>query len=196
MTKTMLVARPKYDDETIHLYHWGGVVLKKAKETGVNIIDLSGSKCSKEKCTGHIDKLNPAFLVFHTHGDKDTIYGDMSDGGEEALIKVGRNESLLSGRITYSIACSSSRVLGRKCKPRAFIGYSEDFLFYYIPNRLTRPSTDYVAFPCLDSTTQIPISIIKGHSVGDAVNKAKAKYIKHIKKQVWKLPRCRKDTFL
>lgn len=64
------------------------------------------------------------------------------------------------------------------------MGYNEDFVFYYIPNKLFKPSTDYVAFPCLESTTQIPLSIIKGESVEEAVRKSRAKYIKHIKEQL------------
>ena len=181
----MIVARPKYDDETIHLHYWGRVVLEKAKDCHqVKAYDLNEEKCTKKNLGGHIAKLDPRFLIFHTHGDESTIYGNKRNHKEEVLIKVGENDSLLNNRIIYSIACSSSKGLGRKCKPLAFTGYREDFLFYYIPNRLSRPSTDHVARPCLDSTTQIPISIIKGHSVKEAVNKSKMKYIKHIKKQI------------
>ena len=131
-----------------------------------------------------IKKLDPRFLVFHTHGDEKTIFGNKNNGEEEILISVGLNESLLESRIVYSIACSSAKVLGRECKSLVFVGYKEDFVFYYAPSKLSRPWTDTVASPCLESTTQIPLSIIKGNSVKDAVRKSRTKYTEHIKKQL------------
>jgi len=150
----------------------------------IKVYDLPEKKCNRSEFRGHLEKLNPTFLVFHTHGDERTIFGNKNNGKEEVLVKAGDNEYLLSNKIVYSIACSSAKVLGKVCKSQVFIGYTEDSVFYYIPNRLFKPSTDHVAFPCLESTTQIPLSIIKGESVEESVRKSKERCMKHIRKQI------------
>jgi len=184
MSKKMLIGRPKYDDITIHLHYWGSAIISYAKKRAVDFCDLPESKCNRKSDIGHITKLDPKFVVFHSHGDERTIYGHKTNSEEEVLIRAGENEDILKGRVVYSISCASSKILGRACSAQAFIGYKEDFIFYYMPTRLARPSTDRVAKPCLESTTQIPLAIIKGNSVENAVGKAKSFYINHIRQQI------------
>jgi len=61
----------------------------------------------------------------------------------------------------------TAKKLGRRCvdnKTTSFVGYEDDFVFYYDHNKITRPFNDNIANPCLDSTTQFPVSLIKGNT--------------------------------
>ncbi len=60
----------------------------------------------------------------------DCIFGH----DDEVMIEKGKNEQLLNGKITYSIACEAAKSLGKAVVEKgakSFIGYTEKFTFVH-----------------------------------------------------------------
>ncbi len=134
----LLITRPDHDDVTAYLHAWSGKVIEEAKRHGMEIFDLKGERANRRDLESIIRDKQPILVLFNGHGNEKEIAGYNDD----TLILLGHNENLLERKIVYSVACSSARELGRKCtesaKCSAFIGYEEDFAFYYDPNKLSR----------------------------------------------------------
>ena len=54
-----------------------------------------------------------------------------------------------------------------------YIGYSEEFVFVLDRNYLKRPLDDPMAKPFMNSSNQVMVSILKGHSAQEASDRSK-----------------------
>ncbi|MFA5050421.1 MAG: hypothetical protein WC501_05425 [Candidatus Micrarchaeia archaeon] len=183
--KKFLITTPEHDDVTHYCSVWSNEIINLAKEKGLDIINLNKEKANKNNFETRIKSNKPVFIMFNGHGTKNEIYGDK----EEILIQEDNNEYLTNCAIVYARSCFSLSSLGKKCckigGAKAFIGYFFPFMFVSDPNRCATPIKDTLAEPCLSSSNQIPISLLKGNDVQDSVSKSKNQMDKSILK--WKV---------
>lgn len=178
MPKTLLVTRPQYDSGTHYLFYWSTLYVKFARSKGHQVVELDRKRANKKELTSVIEKTKPRLICFNGHGNYNLIVGN-----EEILIKIGDNESLLSGSIVTVLACSSGKLLGPACIKTgtlAFIAYKEDFIFFYNNQQTSNPLNDSRAKLFLDPANEIVYSLLKGHSVKESYKRSQRHYLQNI----------------
>ena len=166
----ILVTRPEHDNTTFYLSSWSKNIIKAAEEKGVKVLDLHKEKAEKTEVEGMIKKFSPNLIFFNGHGDEKTITGHKN----QPLISAGDNEILLKDKITYALSCRSARVLGImgiKAGAINYTGYEDDFIFVYTPEKITRPLQDDTAKLFLQPSEAFVISLIKGNTVKDSIER-------------------------
>lgn len=177
----MLITRPNHDVTTNYLYYWSQKIIDQAAKSKQATIDLRGKRANKKEFTEVIKKTRPTFVVINGHGDENSVAGH----NNEVLVEAGVNESVLGNTIVYARACGCAKKLGLASVAkgtRAFIGYSEDFVFFYEDNFITQPLNDKTAALFLESSNRVAISLLKGHSAGEANNRSRESYVSVIQK--------------
>ena len=178
MNNIILITKPEYDDATFYLSKWSEKIIDVAVKSNKTVIQLKKEKVNKTQVEKAIYSRNPYFLILNGHGDETTIYGHK----DKPIVKLGENEELLKGKITYSVACNAAFKLGKSCicKNTYFVGYENKFVFSFDTNSMANPLDDSFARPFFESTNAVPISIIKGKSVKESVEKSKLLFEKWI----------------
>ncbi len=173
MAKKLLITRPEYDDTTHYLSNWSKNSLTLAQEKGVTVFDLNRERANKAEIEGMLTRQNPRLVILNGHGNENSVTGQRG----EPLIIAGENEKLLKGRITYAISCKSAKVLGQKVVSsggEAYLGYEDDFIFFYDPHKISRPLEDETAELFLKPAIELLIhSLVKGNAVGTSSGKSK-----------------------
>ncbi|HLD80763.1 MAG TPA: hypothetical protein VJA40_02060 [archaeon] len=170
MPRTYFLTRPNHDDATHYLAQWIGETTKTAEENGLKVIELRGKKVKREDTEKILAKMHPDLVVFTGHGDENTVTGH----DREPLIVAGKNEKLLKSKIVYAIACSSGKNLGPKsveAGAKSYNGYAEPFIFFYEPEKVSRPLQDDTARLFLEPAQLFVKALLKGNSVKDARKK-------------------------
>lgn len=178
---TLLITRPRYEATTFYLFAWGKKIIEAALVKNLKVIDLKENRANRKELTSVIRKIKPELIVLNGHGNSDLITGQ----NDEVLIKADLNEEMLAGKIIYVLSCRTAQLLGSKSVAkgaRCYIGYKEDFLFFH--KNLTKPLSDPWAGLFLEPSNQIPISLIKKHTCGEACEKAKNMYLKNIQQLI------------
>lgn len=178
--RKILITRPWVDVPTSYLYKWGGEFMKFANDHNFEVIDLSKEKATRKEVEERIKKLKPRFLFFNGHGSDSFIKGQ-----NEIIIGVGENEEILRESITYSLTCNSAKVLGEKAVEKgceAFVGYEEPFFLLNDDNMCSRPLEDKIAEPFLDSAFTYPKMLVKGHTVGESMEKTLERFKRWLEK--------------
>lgn len=175
----ILIVRPRHDITTNYLFEWNKPIIKIAEEKGISFSDFGDKKAVRTEIEAFIKKRNPGIILFNGHGDENTIYGYRN----EALIKLGTNEDLLSDKLVYALSCDSARKLGKgiKHKNGAFIGYSNKFIFLIDENKSSSPLQDNMAGLFLEPSNEIGISLLKGNTAKEAHRKSQEMFGKKIK---------------
>lgn len=178
---TLLITRPRYEATTFYLFAWGKKIIEIALSKNLKVVDLKENRANRKELTSIIKKTRPELIVLNGHGNANLITGQNG----EVLIKVGENEKLLAGKIIYALSCKTAQLLGIKSVAigtKCYIGYKEDFLFVH--KNLTKPLNDPWAGLFLEPSNQIPISLIKQHTSGEACEKTKNMYLKNIQQLI------------
>jgi len=181
MNKIFLVIRPKHDDTTHYLFNWSKNPIGLAKKKGIQVLDLKKSRANKKEFTSIVAKKQPFFIFFNGHGGSDCIGGQ----NNEVLVKVGENEQVLKSKIIYALSCKSAKKLGPKSiniGTVAYLGYDDDFIFVYDPEKVSRPLEDEMAALFLGPSNQVTNSILKGHSTKEAHDRSRNSFTKNIQK--------------
>lgn len=181
MSKKILITRPEHDDTTYYLSHWSKKSLQLAQVKGVNVLDLHRERANSEEVVGMLKKQEPKLVVFNGHGNDDVVTGHK----DEPLIEGGKNEGLLKGKVTYAISCRSAKKLGRKVIKsggNAYIGYEDDFIFFYDPHMVSRPLKDETAELFLKPATEIVTFLLKGTEAGECSKRSKESFKKNMNK--------------
>ena len=121
---------------------------------------------------GRIRKLLPDILFLNGHGDNNRIAGQ----DNEILIQVDDNHELLKDAITYALSCKSASVLGQKVaenESTTYIGYTDDFIFSLDRKYISKPLEDPKAKPFMESSNQVVLSLLKGHTAKESSAKSK-----------------------
>jgi hypothetical protein len=175
LTKKILITRPEHDDTTHYLSHWNQHSIEIAQTKGFKTFDLHRKRANRKEVEGILSKQDPDLVVLNGHGNDNVVAGHR----DNPLIVNGQNEELLKGRITYAISCRSAKKLGRKSVTsgaKAYIGYEDDFIFFYDPHKVSRPLKDKTAELFLKPATEVVISLIKGSMAGEAADKSKQSF--------------------
>jgi len=109
--------------------------------------------------------------MFNGHGSDELIQGH----NNETLVNTS-SSNLLRGTIVYARACKCLNRLGSaaiKNDGRAFIGYKGKLIVWSINEGAAKPLQDPAVEPVLTASNQVPISILKGNSVEEALKKSK-----------------------
>ncbi len=181
MSKKLLITRPEHDDTMHYLSHWSKKAIDLAEAKGITVFDLLREKANKEKTEGILKKQNPELVIFNGHGRENAVGGHKN----EPLVVANQNEELLKEKITYAISCKSGKTLGPesiKKGAKAYMGYEEDFIFFYEPKKITEPLMDKTAEMFLEPSSEAMISLIKGNSVEEAEKRTKEMFKENIKK--------------
>ena len=144
MNNVLLVTRPNHDETTNYLSYWAKKIIVEAEKKNFRVLDLEGKKANPKDFSGRVNKINPEIVFLNGHGSPDVISGH----DNIPLISVNDNESLLRNCITYALACSAAKKVGKsivKAGSNSFIGYSEDFIFLHQVDKTTRPLEDKTA---------------------------------------------------
>lgn len=181
MSKKLLITRPEHDDTTHYLSHWSKQAISVAQSKGIKIFDLPRTRANKVEVTSMLSKQKPKLVIFNGHGNDDSVAGYKN----EPLIIAGKNEHLLKERITYAISCKSAKKLGPKSidsGAKTYMGYDDDFIFFYDPNKITHPSKDNTAKLFLEPSNELMISLIKGNTAEESCKRSKQLFQNNIKK--------------
>jgi len=174
MTFNFLITRPEHDDTTLYLSNWCKESINLASKKGANVIDLHREKANKKEFEGRILKIKPEFIVLNGHGDENSITGH----NNEDLISIESDDKILNLNIVYAISCRSAKNLGVKCFEKGtscYTGYTDDFIFIYEKEKISRPLSDETAKLFLEPSKLFIETIIKNNPVGDALNRSKKK---------------------
>jgi hypothetical protein len=126
-------------------------------------------------------KQTPDVVFLNGHGSEEAVTGHNG----EVILRAGENEYRLSEKIVYALSCRSASVLGVwsvEKGTRAYIGYTEDFIFMYTSEKRTRPEEDKTAALFLEPSNQVPLTLIKGNSASSAHQSAKKAFARNIQK--------------
>ncbi len=181
MTSRMLVTRPNSDRTTRYISAWAEEVIDCAEQKSCAVFDLSGKRASRKEFENIVRKQSPSFVFLNGHGSPYVVTGQ----NEESLVAANDNEGILKGTVTYALSCSSAKSLGPKAVEAgatAFIGYKEEFIFLFDEAQRTRPGQDELATHFADSSNQVAISLLKGHSAREAHEQSQQSFGRSIRK--------------
>jgi hypothetical protein len=167
----ILITRPNHDELLNYLYHWCQPIINLALKKDFQLIDLSGKKATNGLLHQYLRKIKPSFYMLNGHGNSDGIYGDDNYPIIESNDKL---EEFKHG-IFYCRSCDSGQNLGPlliKSGAKGFIGYDRKFTVAYFPNYLTKPMQDPLARLFIEPSNQVPLSLIKGHTISEAYQKS------------------------
>ena len=179
--KFILITRPKGDIALKYLEVWSQKIIEVAKKKGATVLDLHGPRANRKEMEKIIRKKDPDLIIINGHGDYDLVTGQ----DQEILVKADDNPELLSGAIVYAISCRSAKILGAAVASRgnrAYIGYTEDFVFLYNESKIYHPLEDEKAKLFLEPSNQVAISLLKNHSASEASLSSKQYFIRNIQK--------------
>jgi hypothetical protein len=186
MGKSLLITRPENDDTTYYLSQWSTEIIKEAKQKGIEVIDLYRDKANRKRVIGILEKKSPGLVFLNGHGGEDFVAGH-----DNEIILKDSDERALPSKIICARACKSAKVLGEKsisCGAVSYLGYKEDFVFWHDPTSISNPLKDKTAELFLEPSNHLILSLLKGHSTGDADKKAKNLFRKNIRELLIKGP--------
>jgi len=182
MDKTVLITRPEYDAPTLYLSKWSEKIIDEAKAKGIKVIDLHRDKANKKRVVGTLEKTNTKLVIFNGHGSDIAVYGQ----DNEAILETS-DAKAVKDKIIYARACRAAGVLGNNSIASgaiSFLGYTEDFIFFRNRNDESQPLKDKTAEQFLEPSNYIAISLLKGHTTGEANNRSKNLFRKNIEKLI------------
>lgn len=168
----MLITRPNHDLTTTYLYYWSTKIIEQAEKSNEKVIDLKEKRVTEKEFTGIILKTKPSFIVINGHGNESTVTGY----NNKILVQVGKNENLFKNAVVYARSCSCAKKLGPasiKKGTKAFIGYTDEFVFLIDENFITQPLNDKTASLFLEASSYVAVSLLKGHTAIEANNRSK-----------------------
>lgn len=173
MSKIFLITRPNHEHRVCYLHAWSKDVLEFADNNTISYTDFEGDNANRENVEKYLQKRSPEMVIFNGHGVNDTILGQY----DKPLIEAGVNSSLLKDKIIYSRSCFTSTGLGNHTVNRdgakCFIGYSQPFTWVHSPERECVPAKDKISIPFKQISNEIIISLLKGHTTGEANERAR-----------------------
>ncbi|MFA6376053.1 MAG: hypothetical protein WCX69_01475 [Candidatus Paceibacterota bacterium] len=175
----IIVTLPHYDPATQYISNWAKNVVDFAINRGIDVINLVGDKANRKDFEGRVDKVKPRIVFLNGYGDDDCVLGQ----DNLILVKKGDNHTVLQGKITYALACSSGAELGpevAKNNDSAYIGYDDEFCFAGNSKYLSHPIDDPRAKPFMESSNQIMCSLLKGNNCQEACEKSRKIFKEYI----------------
>jgi len=191
----ILITQPTSDYTTRYISAWANFVIDLAKKRKIDVVCLKGKRANRKEFQSVVIKTKPRFLFLNGHGNEKVVAGQ----DNEILVEMSNEKRILKEKIVYALACSSAKILGRKSVKDgadAYLGYDEDFIFFYDEKCRTSPINDLTAKLFLDPSNAIPISLLKGSSVGKAYENSQSMYKKVIIQMLDSQSSSEKRTYL
>ena len=182
MGGSLLITRPEHDVATYYLSRWSEIIIIKAKEKGINVIDLHRGKANRKRVIGTLKKVCPRLIILNGHGSDVSVQGH-----DNEIILDERNKEVIKDKIIYARSCRSARILGEISilhGVEVYLGYKEDFILFFDPTTVRKPLEDKTAELFLKPSNYIPISLLKGHTAGEANDRSKNLFRKNIEKLI------------
>jgi len=176
---TLLITRPLYEHTTHYLAHWSKKIIDFAKAKGHQVIDVKEKRVNRKTFESMLRKMNPALVLLNGHGEAEMVYGQ----NNEPILIAGENEDLLADRTVYALSCKSTQIVGRKSienGAKTYIGYKEDYVFYWHSQYAAKPLDDPRARLFLEPSNLISLSLLKGHTAQEACEKSKEAILRNI----------------
>ena len=183
MSNTALVTTPRSDPTTRYISVWAEKTIDELKSKQLQFIVLAKERATVSILESMIKKHRPSLLFLNGHGGPDLVCGH----NNEILIQTGKNEIILKDMVTYALSCSSAQILGTlavKTGAIAYIGYTEDFIFFISPEKVSRPIEDKTADMFLIPANHVIVSLAKGHTASEATIAAKGYFMKSVQKLI------------
>ncbi|MFY9484721.1 MAG: hypothetical protein WAP74_03840 [Patescibacteria group bacterium] len=180
MSKGIIITRPNHDLVTTYLFYWSQKIIEQAERKNFKIFDLAKKRANAKEFVGIIKKISPSLVVINGHGSASMVTGY----NNEPILESNSNSELLKGTVAYARSCQSAKKLGSaavKNGAKAYIGYSEDFFCMFDEQKITRPLEDQTAKLFLEPSNAVPISLLKGNTAGEAINRSKKILKKNIR---------------
>ena len=181
MPKLLFTTFPNDDIALSYLFSYEKEVLGFAEKKGLRVVKFERDKAVRKNVESFLNSNSPGLIVFNGHGDEDSVCGYR----KEPLIVKGENEKLLGSKIVYSISCSSAASLGIeavKAGTKAFIGYSDDFVFLFDKNKTATQLNDEIARNFLEPSNALIVSLLKGNAVETAFDTSQKAFDRKIDK--------------
>lgn len=180
MVKQFLITRPQHDKETSYLHSFSKAIISIVKdERKIHLNNLEGTKADRTNVERGLSSKEKTLAFFNGHGNEETVFGH-----EDKAILDKNNVKLTKDKIVYALACSSLVTLGKvavKKGAKAYIGYSEEFMWVGEPSKSSVPDKDKNAAPFRKACHVLINSLILGISVGKSIEKTKQEYRKLIR---------------
>ena len=181
MTKKVVITRPEHDITTLYLSSWSMKALSGVKPREAIVFDLHRQRASRKETEITLRTQKPGLVIINGHGNEKSIAGH----NNELLITAGDNDGLLKGKIAYAVSCKSAKTLGRKSiasGAAAYLGYDDDFIFFYDQKATKNPLQDKTAALFLEPSASLIQSLVEGNTTGTASAASKQSFQDSMKK--------------
>ena len=179
-----MITTPDHDDITQYLRAWSKIIIDEAKSKNIFTIQLDSSNATRAEFNAGIGRYNPEFILFNGHGNSNTVKGyKAKDRDAEILLQVDDNDSSMKGRIIFARTCESLGNLGKTCVQKgakAYVGHRIPFFLPHSGTMASRPLEDEMAKPFIEVSNSVALAILKGATVGEAIERSKARAQKWI----------------
>ncbi len=173
MNKTLLFARTRYDNHNEYLYAYSEEIISEAKERNWSVHRIEDEEVNRDAFVSRLSKIQYQFVVFNGHGDEDKLLGY----GDKILLTAQKDARLFSGKIGFLRACDSvnwfCKEAAEKGGAKCMIGYIGAFSFWTLDKFALTPLRDPLAQPVFKVSNLVPLKLIRGATVEDAVGAAK-----------------------
>ncbi len=180
MVKQFLITRPNHDEATSYLHSFSKDIVKIVKTTkDIHIIDLEGSKATKDNLNSYLIKNNPGLVFLNGHGNRKTVTGHKNE-----IILDKSNIINTKDKIVYALSCDSLEDLGAiaiETGTKSYIGYKGRFMIVKDPSRTSSPDKDKNALPFRRACFALINSLVFGNTVNKAISVTKKEYIHSIR---------------
>ncbi|MFH1199968.1 MAG: hypothetical protein V1708_02785 [Candidatus Micrarchaeota archaeon] len=169
--KTFLITRPRHDSGLHYLHAWSEKVIAEAETRGWKVSKADDEKANKKGVRSRLLAQKHDLVMFNGHGNDEEIAGH----NNETLVDV-KSSGLLKDAIVFARACNCLNGLGKAAVrngSKAFIGYKDKFTLWWVNEDISKPMQDPAAEIALSASNQVPIGIIKGNTVKEAVESSK-----------------------
>ena len=180
----MLVTRPNHDVTTNYLFYWSLQLIGIATRKGVTVYDLVGDKSNRARVESYMRKKSPSLVFLNGHGAENVVTGH---NDSPLISSVDTSLSLYSGSVVYARSCRSGVGLGPALVASgatAYIGYTDDFIFFRRDDFTTTPLRDPVAKYFLEPSNLIVSTLLKGKTTREAQKRSKKAMYKNLGKML------------
>ncbi len=162
------MVRNRYDPITSYMYEWSEPIIETAESKGIKVDHIIGQKVVKKEILSRIKKLNPDFVILNGHLNSKTFFCY-----EDQPVIEMNDTHLFTDKIVFCRACNCLKELGKKSvdkdKCKSFIGYEFEFVNVRQTNIELNPKEDKISKPIWEISNTVPISMIKGSTVVEAI---------------------------
>jgi hypothetical protein len=166
----LYITRPDHDPVTACFFACSNEIITTANSKGCKVEKSEKEHANRKEVQSRLKANCPNLVVFNGHGSETEICGH-----DDEVIIDEHNADLLKDTITFARTCESLAKLGPITVTKgakAFIGYKKYFRYITMNETETRPLSDPAAGPVLKASNIVPIKLLEGHTVEEAVNAA------------------------